>query len=58
MSDDLGFNRGRNNRTNTYSAVLEADKRASGNIEAVELGNEPDRKPRDRCLLCNMPIHS
>jgi hypothetical protein len=39
-----GFNRGRNNRTNTYSAILEANKRASQNIVAIELGNEPDRK--------------
>jgi len=38
----LGFNRGRNNRTNTFAAVVEADKRAGNDIMAIELGNEPD----------------
>ncbi|KAK7187721.1 hypothetical protein DPSP01_004558 [Paraphaeosphaeria sporulosa] len=38
----LGFNRGRGNKTNTFAAILEARKRASKNIYAIELGNEPD----------------
>ncbi|KAL2802462.1 hypothetical protein BJX63DRAFT_437848 [Aspergillus granulosus] len=38
----LGFNRGDNNRSNTFAAVVEAKKRALGNLAAIELGNEPD----------------
>lgn len=41
---DTGFNRGRDNKSNTFEAILEARKRASNNIYAIELGNEPDRK--------------
>ncbi|KAF3386922.1 hypothetical protein F1880_001326 [Penicillium rolfsii] len=38
----LGFNRGDNNRSNTYRAVLDAKKRVLSHLWAVELGNEPD----------------
>ncbi|KAL3482979.1 hypothetical protein BJX62DRAFT_245344 [Aspergillus germanicus] len=38
----LGFNRGDNNRSNTFAAVVEAKKRALRNLAAIELGNEPD----------------
>ncbi|KAF3402328.1 Beta-glucuronidase [Talaromyces pinophilus] len=38
----LGFNRGDNNQTNTYLAVVEAKERALNHLWAVELGNEPD----------------
>ncbi|KAJ0426845.1 hypothetical protein BJY00DRAFT_306836 [Aspergillus carlsbadensis] len=38
----LGFNRGDNNRSNTFEAVVEAKKRALSNLAAIELGNEPD----------------
>ena len=37
-----GFNRGDNNRTNTYLAVVDAKERALSHLWAVELGNEPD----------------
>lgn len=37
-----GFNRGDDNRTNTYLAVVDAKERALGQLWAVELGNEPD----------------
>ncbi|KAL4931100.1 uncharacterized protein BDV17DRAFT_289095 [Aspergillus undulatus] len=37
----LGFNRGDNNRTNTFMAVEEARRRAGPTIWAIELGNEP-----------------
>jgi hypothetical protein len=37
-----GFNRGDNNQTNTYLAVVEAKERALNHLWAVELGNEPD----------------
>ncbi|KAL4767147.1 hypothetical protein BDW60DRAFT_220775 [Aspergillus nidulans var. acristatus] len=37
-----GFNRGDNNRSNTFTAVVEAKKRALTNLAAIELGNEPD----------------
>ncbi|TLD10910.1 hypothetical protein PgNI_06550 [Pyricularia grisea] len=38
----IGFNRGHNNRTNTFAAALELKKRALPFIDAIELGNEPD----------------
>ncbi|KAH8901723.1 hypothetical protein GQ53DRAFT_790114 [Thozetella sp. PMI_491] len=40
----LGFNRGDNNRSNTFEAVLAAKARPNvmGNLWAIELGNEPD----------------
>ncbi|KAH6672089.1 hypothetical protein B0J14DRAFT_618426 [Halenospora varia] len=38
----LGFNRGDNNRTNTYEAVLKAKPKALKYLWGIELGNEPD----------------
>ncbi|OQD64456.1 hypothetical protein PENPOL_c007G07799 [Penicillium polonicum] len=38
----LGLNRGLNNRSNTFSAALEANARTSDHLWALELGNEPD----------------
>ncbi|KAF4498281.1 hypothetical protein FAGAP_5570 [Fusarium agapanthi] len=38
----LGFNRGLNNRTNTFAAVLKAKEKVAKNLWAIELGNEPD----------------
>ncbi|KAK1148193.1 hypothetical protein N8T08_010838 [Aspergillus melleus] len=40
--DLIRFNRGDNNRSNTFAAVVEAKKRALNYLSAVELGNEPD----------------
>ncbi|KAH6689036.1 hypothetical protein F5X68DRAFT_230697 [Plectosphaerella plurivora] len=38
----IGFNRGHNNRTNTFAAALELKKRALEFVDSIELGNEPD----------------
>ncbi|KLU85834.1 hypothetical protein MAPG_04854 [Magnaporthiopsis poae ATCC 64411] len=38
----VGFNRGRNNRTNTFAAISELEKRALPFVDAIEIGNEPD----------------
>jgi hypothetical protein len=38
----VGFNRGDNNRSKTFAAVVEAKRRALRNLVAIELGNEPD----------------
>ncbi|KAH8701534.1 hypothetical protein BGW36DRAFT_445075 [Talaromyces proteolyticus] len=38
----LGFNRGDDNRTNTYMAVQDARTRIPNNLWGIELGNEPD----------------
>ncbi|KAG4284567.1 hypothetical protein FPRO06_08946 [Fusarium proliferatum] len=38
----LGFNRGLNNRTNTFAAVLKAKEKVAKYLWAIELGNEPD----------------
>lgn len=39
-----GSNRGDNNRTNTFEAIMAAKQRALDYIWAVEIGNEPDRR--------------
>ncbi|UPL01576.1 hypothetical protein LCI18_012510 [Fusarium solani-melongenae] len=38
----LGFNRGLDNRTNTFAAIMEAKSRVQKYLWALELGNEPD----------------
>ncbi|KAH7000895.1 hypothetical protein EDB80DRAFT_810009 [Ilyonectria destructans] len=38
----IGLNRALDNRTNTWAAVMELNKRAGKHVEAIELGNEPD----------------
>ncbi|PVH67974.1 glycoside hydrolase family 79 protein [Cadophora sp. DSE1049] len=38
----LGFNRGDDNKTNTYEAVKMAKSKALKHLWAIELGNEPD----------------
>ncbi|SPO00782.1 uncharacterized protein DNG_03530 [Cephalotrichum gorgonifer] len=38
----LGFNRGDNNRTNTFQAALAAKSKALDYLDLIELGNEPD----------------
>ncbi|KAF4338066.1 glycoside hydrolase superfamily [Fusarium beomiforme] len=42
MSLLFGFNRGSNNRTNTFAAVLKAKEKVSNYLWAIELGIEPD----------------
>ncbi|KAL6364098.1 hypothetical protein LRP88_03531 [Fusarium phalaenopsidis] len=40
--DLIRFNRGLDNRTNTFSAIMEAKARVQKYLWALELGNEPD----------------
>lgn len=44
LTSDPGFNRGDNNQTNVYEAVLDSKARVMEHLWAIELGNEPDRK--------------
>ncbi len=39
-----GFNRGDNNRTNTFEAIMAVKQRALDYLWAIEIGNEPDRR--------------
>ncbi|KAG7285774.1 hypothetical protein NEMBOFW57_008068 [Staphylotrichum longicolle] len=40
--DLIRFNRGDNNRTNTFEAIMAAKQRALDYLWAIEIGNEPD----------------
>jgi len=54
-----GFNRGNNNRTNTFAAVADA-KKSPGLLEhlrGVEIGNEPDGEHLPTALSGPLLIH-
>lgn len=40
-----GFNRAQNSRSNTFEAIVELKQKSVKYVDAIELGNEPDRNP-------------
>lgn len=50
----VGLNRGGNNRSNTFAALQVAKAKVARSLEAIELGNEPDRKSDSPTLSLNL----